>query len=142
MKKLILFNEKVAIFGTQIFSSMWTCYAFCLWGLLGMIPWLPKPFTNIVLLVSSAWIQLFALPLIAVGAAVLNRASERRAKEDHRMLKAEFASQNQELVRLSKIDVKLDEIQMKELGEIKAMLAQILTKLGADESAPNRPPSN
>ena len=81
--RLIQFNESVAMGGTKVFGSMWTAYAFCLWGLLGMLPGLPKAFTDLVLLVSSAWIQLWALPLIMVGGIVLNRASEARAAEDH-----------------------------------------------------------
>jgi hypothetical protein len=89
-ERIAQFNESVAIGGTKVFSSMWTCYAFCVWGLLGMVPGLPKGFTDIVLLVSSAWIQLFALPLIAVGAVVLNRASEARATEDHAAILAEL----------------------------------------------------
>jgi hypothetical protein len=139
MKAIRRFNEQVALWGTKAFSSMWTAYAFCAWGLLGILPGLPPRFTNVVLLVSSAWIQLWALPLIAVGAAVLNRSSERRARQDHEMLRKEFAAQNMELARLSKIDVRLDEIQLRELAEIKALLAQVLAKLGADESAPVPP---
>jgi hypothetical protein len=84
-------NESVALVGTKVFSSMWTAYAFCLWGLLGMMPGLPKAFTDIVLLVSSAWIQLWALPLLAVGAVVLNRASEARATQDHAAILEELA---------------------------------------------------
>ena len=92
MSAMSCFNEKVAVLGTKVFSSIWTFYAFFIWGLLGMMPGLPKAFTDIVLLVSSAWIQLFALPLIAVGAVVLNRASEQRAAEDHMILRSEFAA--------------------------------------------------
>ena len=33
-------------------------------------------------------IQLWALPLLAVGSSVLNRSSERRAKQDHETLRA------------------------------------------------------
>ena len=84
------FNESVAAAGTKMFGSMWTAYAFCVWGILGMLPGLPKAFTDLVLLVSSAWIQLWALPLIMVGGIVLNRASEKRANEDHEALLEEL----------------------------------------------------
>ena len=140
--KLKSFNERAAVFGTKVFSSMITFWVFLFWGGLALVPGLPPAFQNIVLLVSSALIQLAALPLIAVGAAVLNRASERRAKEDHRMLKAEFACQNAELARLQGIDVRLDAIEIRQLKEIRAMLAEVLDllkKQGADESAPVLP---
>jgi hypothetical protein len=133
------FNEKIAIWGTRGFTSIWAFYAFFLWGALGLVPGLPAGFTNIVLLVSSAFIQLWALPLIAVGAAVLNRASEHRAKADHEMLRKEFAIQNAELARLEKIDTSLDRIQVQELKEIKGLLIQVLAKLEAAEAAPIQP---
>ena len=139
MNAMSRFNEKVAIVGTKSFTSIWAFYAFFIWGALGLVPGLPKAFTDIVLLVSSAFIQLWALPLIAVGAAVLNRAAEQRAAEDHMILRSEFAAQNDELARLSKIDVRLDEIQLKELAEIRALLAQVLAKLEAGEPAPVPP---
>lgn len=90
------FNEHIALMGTNAFSTMWMCWSFMLWGLLGMLPGVPSDFKNFVLLVSSAWIQLWALPLIAVGNMVSNRASEKRAKEDHRVLLAQFSILQQE----------------------------------------------
>lgn len=83
-------NQKIAVSGTRVFGSIWAFYAFFIWGLLGMMPFLPPYFKNFVLLVSSAWIQLWALPLLAVGNSVLNRTSEKRAKQDHETLKAQF----------------------------------------------------
>ena len=89
-KAITKFNEKVAVIGTKWFGSMPMFWLFFVWGLLGMVPWLPKSFQNTVLLVSSAWIQLWALPLLAVGTAVLSKSSERRAKEDHDILRKQF----------------------------------------------------
>jgi len=104
-----------------------------------MLPFFPAGFKDIVLLVSSAWIQLWALPLILVGSAVLNRASEHRAKTDHELIRKEFAIQNAELARLEKIDTSLDRIQVQELKEIKGLLIQVLAKLEAAEAAPIQP---
>lgn len=84
------FNEKLACIGTGAFGTMWAFYIFFVWGILGMLPFLPKSFTGLVLLVSSAWIQLWALPLLAVGNTVMNRSSEKRAKEDHLTLKIQL----------------------------------------------------
>jgi hypothetical protein len=85
------FNEKVAVFGTKWFGSMPVFWLFFAWGILGMLPFLPNSFKSLVLLISSAWIQLWALPLLAVGTAILNKASERRAKEDHETIRKQYA---------------------------------------------------
>jgi len=84
------FNERLALVGTGAFGTMWAFYIFFIWGILGMLPFLPKSFTGLVLLVSSAWIQLWALPLLAVGNTVMNRSSEKRAKEDHLTLRIQL----------------------------------------------------
>lgn len=91
-------NEKIALWGTQAFGSMWAFYLFFTWGLLGMLPWVPSNFKTVVLLISSAWIQLWALPLLAVGNVVSNRASEKRAKQDHEMIKAQFEMMKKDLL--------------------------------------------
>jgi len=70
-------NDKLATWGTKAFGSMWAFYLFFIWGLLGMLPFFPDKFKALVLLISSAWVQLWALPLLSVGSSVLNRASER-----------------------------------------------------------------
>ena len=85
------FNQKLAVWGTDVFSSMGAFWLFLVWGLLGVIPWFPDAFKQFVLLISSAWIQLWALPLIAVGSALRNKASERRATQDHQILMSELA---------------------------------------------------
>jgi hypothetical protein len=111
MKNFRDFNEQIAILGTRLFSSIWTFYIFAAWGALSLIPGLPTGFQQVVLLVSSAFIQLAALPLLAVGASVMSRSSERRSKEDHAMLRREFAAQNEELARLEHIHRDVMEIR-------------------------------
>ena len=91
MKRLRRFNERIAVWGTNAFGSMGAFWLFFFWGLLGLLPWLPARMKDLVLLVSSAWIQLWALPLLAVGATVLNRRTEARARQDHEMIRAELA---------------------------------------------------
>ena len=106
------FNDRVAMLGTEWFGSMGAFWVFFVWGLLGILPWIPANWKEIILLVSSAWIQLWALPLLAVGAAVLSRSGERRAAQDHRMLMEELTA----------------------LREMKAEHEAILAKLEALES--------
>ncbi|HZP82888.1 MAG TPA: hypothetical protein VFB21_14705 [Chthonomonadaceae bacterium] len=82
-------NERIAVMSTLIFGSMWMFYAFFLYGFLPLLPQL-APYQDKFLYWGS-WIQLWALPLLMVGGIVLNRASERRAAEDHETLMAELA---------------------------------------------------
>ena len=79
-------NENIAVKLTILFSSMTCFYLFFIWGLLGLIPGIPDHFKTIVMLVSSSWIQLFALPLISVGQRVLGKSAEMRAESDHNHL--------------------------------------------------------
>lgn len=70
-------NDRVAARLTQWFGTMWTFYAFALYGVLGAI----VPRFQAVLLYWSNWAQMWALPLLMVGAVVLGRATERRNKQ-------------------------------------------------------------
>lgn len=81
-------NERVAASSTVWFGSMWTTYLFFLYGFLPLFPAL-KPYQGQFLYWGS-WIQLWALPLLMVGGIVLNRATERRAAEDHETLMLEL----------------------------------------------------
>jgi hypothetical protein len=110
------FNEKLAAMGTKAFGTMWTFYIFFVWGILGMLPWLNDSFRNLVLLISSAWIQLFSLPLLAVGSAVQGRGIEKRAREDHAMIKAEFETLRSMMVELKSMHEDLHAV-IKESGK-------------------------
>jgi len=81
-------NERIALMSTLIFGSMWMFYAFFIYGFLPLLPRF-SPYQDKFLYWGS-WIQLWALPLLMVGGIVLNRASERRAAEDHETLMAEL----------------------------------------------------
>ena len=82
-------NERIALMSTIIFGSMWMFYAFFLYGFLPLLPQF-APYQEKFLYWGS-WVQLWALPLLMVGGIVLNRASERRAAEDHETLMTELA---------------------------------------------------
>lgn len=84
------FNEALAALGTRVFGSMWTFYLFFCLGIVAMLPSVGDHTRALIQLISSAWIQLWALPLLMVGGVVLNRASEKRAEEDHTVLRKEF----------------------------------------------------
>lgn len=122
------FNEKVAVFGTKWFGSMPIFWLFFTWGILGMLPFLPASFKSLVLLISSAWIQLWALPLLAVGTSILNKSSEKRAREDHETLKKQYeevkAMQegNRHLLEYMMKDSESDIEESKKLDEILELL--------------------
>jgi hypothetical protein len=121
--KIKHFNDRVALWGSGVFGSMWTFWIFACWGLLGMMPFFPTEFKNFVLLVSSAWIQLWALPLIAVGTSLSTRAQAKQSKEDHEMIKAQF--------EMLKKDLIMEAHNGAEMDYIIDMLERIKVKLDA-----------
>lgn len=87
------FNERIAVRSTVVFGSMWMTYVFLLYGLLPLLA--PSALTW-ALYVSNC-VQLFALPLLAVGQNVLGRGGERRAQETHDMVQEELALLREEI---------------------------------------------
>jgi hypothetical protein len=70
------FNMRLAAWGTQKFGSMPAFYLFAVYGALGAV------FTaeQVTLLYWSNWVQLWSLPLLAVGSAVLGIAMNKMMK--------------------------------------------------------------
>ena len=80
-------NDVLATRITMLVGSIWAFYAFVIFGLTPIL-W-PEYETQI--LYWSNFLQLIFLPIITVGTAILSRNSERRAAEDHRTIRKEFA---------------------------------------------------
>jgi len=80
-------NDVLATRITMLVGSIWAFYAFVIFGLTPIL-W-PQYETEI--LYWSNFLQLIFLPIITVGTAILSRNSERRAAEDHRTIRKEFA---------------------------------------------------
>ncbi|WAL67159.1 hypothetical protein ORV05_05045 [Amycolatopsis cynarae] len=70
-------NDRIAMWLTKVFGTMWMTYAFAVYGTLGAIFTDAQP----VLLYWSNWVQLWSLPLLLVGTTVINRAAEQRAEQ-------------------------------------------------------------
>lgn len=103
-------NDRIAVFITSIVGTMWCAYAF---SIMVLIP-LQYPNTlSAVQFISSAFLQLVLLPLIMVGQNVLSRASEERAKKDHKMIRLELQEIKDMIEENKKIHAILDEIQTK-----------------------------
>lgn len=83
------FNELFAIKATRLFGSMYTFWLFCIWAFLPLIPFFSN-FKNLILYISSGFIQLVALPLILVGQELLGRNAEERAVKDHQILNEQY----------------------------------------------------
>lgn len=96
-------NERIAVLGTKVFSSIWTFYAFFLWGGMSMFPAVPENFRTEIIAASIGWLSLFSLPMLAVGSAVLHRAADARADRDHQMIQEEFAKQNEVLAQQNEV---------------------------------------
>jgi len=77
------FNDAIARHSVAFMGSIWCVYLFTFWSLL---PSLNKNWEQAVMYISSAVIQLVALPLIMVGQKLEGKNSEKRAEEDHEKL--------------------------------------------------------
>lgn len=117
------FNGRLAVFITNAFGSMGAFYALVVW----MFGWMflasigfgvfrndPYPFTFLLFL--SNLVQLFALPILAVGQQVLSRASDKQALQTYKDAQAILKLQ-EETHHLIELNTKLTE-------EIHAMVLQ------------------
>jgi uncharacterized membrane protein len=109
------FNGRLAVFITNKFGSMWAFYVLVLW----MFGWMifatvgfgifsQDPYPFVFLLFLSNLVQLFALPILAVGQQVLSRASDKQAAQTFKDAEAILKIQD-ELHRLIKINNELTE---------------------------------
>ncbi|MDP3770357.1 MAG: DUF1003 domain-containing protein [Candidatus Sungbacteria bacterium] len=109
------FNGRFAVFITRKFGSMGMFYVLIIW----MFGWMilatagfgifqkdPYPFTFLLFL--SNLIQLFALPILAVGQQVLSRASDKQAEQTFKDTEAILKLQD-DIHRLIKINNELTE---------------------------------
>lgn len=107
------FNGRLAVFLTNAFGSMGAFYTLVVW----MFGWMvlasigfgifrndPYPFTFLLFL--SNLVQLFALPILAVGQQVLSRASDKQAQQTYKDAEAILKLQD-EIHRLIELNNKL-----------------------------------
>ncbi len=107
------FNGRLAVFITNKFGSMGAFYILVIW----MFGWMvlatlgfgvfrrdPYPFTFLLFL--SNLVQLFALPILAVGQQVLSRASDKQARQTFKDAETLLKLQG-EVQRLIEINNKL-----------------------------------
>lgn len=107
------FNGRLAVFITNKFGSMGAFYVLVIW----MFGWMffaiigfsyfkkdPYPFTFLLFL--SNLVQLFALPILAVGQQVLSRASDKQAEQTFKDAEAILKLQD-EIQKLIEINNKL-----------------------------------
>lgn len=79
-------NSVLATRITMVVGSIWAFYAFVIFGLTPVL-W---PSYETEILYWSNFLQLIFLPAITVGTVILNRDSEARALEDHKIIRREF----------------------------------------------------
>lgn len=108
-------NGRLAVFITNKFGSMGTFYFLVAWMFgwmilatlgLGIFQKDPYPFTFLLFL--SNLVQLFALPILAVGQQVLSRASDKQAEQTFKDAETILELQD-EVHRLIEINNKLTE---------------------------------
>jgi hypothetical protein len=132
MKKLTRsinkFNAKVAVWLTNVVGTMWCAYAFAALAFVSFPAALDGGTATLISWIAQTFLQLVLLSVIMVGQAVLNAKSEKRAREDHLMIKTQL-DDIQQLTELSSI-FKEDHVLIKqELSEIKELNKLIKTAL-------------
>lgn len=77
------FNATLALRLSALFATMGCFYAFTV---LALLPLLWPQSLNVVQFISSGWLQLVALPLLAVSGVIIGTKAEERAAQDHAAL--------------------------------------------------------
>ena len=109
------FNDQLAVYITKKFGTMGMFYGLVVWMLawsvfaylgIGWFAHDPYPFTFLLFL--SNLVQLWALPVLAVGQQVLSRAADRQASQTYRDAE-EILKLQDEVHRLIKINNRITE---------------------------------
>lgn len=113
------FNMRLAAWGTRKFGSMPAFYLFVIYGALGAV------FTayQVTLLYWSNWVQLWSLPLLAVGSAVLGIALNTMMKRQFDDVEAIVHEQGQAAQHLAAQD--------EQLAAMRGQLDKIMTAVAA-----------
>lgn len=102
------FNDWLAVHVTLGMSTMWCVYLF---AVIALLPLLLAFTHDFVFYLSSAIIQLVALPLIMVGQNRLSAASEARAAEDHTHISGILNDLQEDVVEMRHVDGRLAAIE-------------------------------
>ena len=90
MIKIKKINDKVAVVLTNLVSTMWCAYAFALIAVISLPEAIHGGIATIISWIAQTFLQLVLLSVIMVGQDVQSKKSEKRAIQDHEMLKAEL----------------------------------------------------
>lgn len=114
------FNSWFANHISAVVATMWCFYAFNLLSVPAVIQALQTHSAIIIInAISSNWLQLILLPAIMVYQKIQGEKSEKRAEEDHKMIKAQFEDLKTVLLELK--DLQSDnEHEKRELDELQA----------------------
>jgi hypothetical protein len=110
MKRLKALNEWLALRLSAGFSTM-TC--FWVFNMLALSPLMYPASLPIMQFISSGYLQLVALPLLAVSGIILSRDGEIRAKQDHIAIMAEvemlksLQAEQHEILKLLKCSLEI-----------------------------------
>lgn len=114
-EKIHKLNDKIAVTLTKGFGSMIMAYLFAIYGLLPLLR-IFAPYQNNFLYWSN-WVQLWSLPVIAVGQNVSGRAAERRASRMYKAVMDSHKEQMEEMASIQKI-IKDESTERSELKKI------------------------
>jgi len=131
-------NDILAMRITMVVGSIWAFYAFVIFGLTPVF-W---PSYETEILYWSNFLQLIFLPAITVGTVILNRDSEARAMEDHRIIRREFDLLQQAHGMLDKslqeISVGVRELLIRSHHDGPAALRAVVQETTVPENVPEK----
>jgi DNA integrity scanning protein DisA with diadenylate cyclase activity len=90
MIKIKRINDKVAVILTNCVSTMWCAYIFAIIALISLPDAIKGGIATTISWIAQTFLQLVLLSVIMVGQDVQSKKSEKRAVQDHEMLKAEL----------------------------------------------------
>lgn len=115
-------NEKIAVWLTRAFGTMWICYAFMVYGILPAFA-LFQPHQESFLYWSN-WVQLWSLPLILVGTNILGREAGERSKLDHEKLARSYEEQQRTYAQVIAMLKRQEDVMMDMVKQDTMLAAQ------------------
>ena len=114
MHSIKKFNARLAVKITNAVGSMWCAYAFAILAFISLPQAIHGGISTLIGWIAQTFLQLVLLSIIMVGQKVQGATSEKRAIDDHRMIKEELALMKEDLS---------DDAEMMEI--LKTILAKV-----------------
>jgi len=114
MKRVNKFLDWLAVHITNAVGSMYCALMFCCLAGISLPDAIHGGVYTTIQWISQTFLQLVLLSIIMVGSKVLAKSSERRAEQDHKILREEFKEIKEILAEVHQLHKELHEVLKKE----------------------------